>query len=240
MRTISLVVASILVFRMPSVRGFGTHSYRRHHRPCLRKPTRYPGVPNESTTARSLTLSSLSTSPIVWAAGHALGGILGVPAVAKATKTWYKKIDLPSWTPPDFVFGPTWTFLYASMGVAACRVYQRTSSLTSSGPLLLWMVHYLVLNLTWAPVFFGKQRLRLGMILNVLMLVTLGILIPLFYRNNPLSGLLLLPYLAWLTFATALNNSICRRNPTQNGYNEAMLQADLIQLQSKAAEYAAL
>jgi hypothetical protein len=78
------------------------------------------------------------------------------------------------------------------------------------------------------------------MILNVLMLVTLGILIPLFYRNNPLSGLLLLPYLAWLTFATALNNSICRRNPTQNGYNEAMLQADLIQLQSKAAEYAAL
>eukprot|EP00527_Entomoneis_sp_CCMP2396_P008964 CAMPEP_0198147406 /NCGR_PEP_ID=MMETSP1443-20131203/35460_1 /TAXON_ID=186043 /ORGANISM="Entomoneis sp., Strain CCMP2396" /LENGTH=144 /DNA_ID=CAMNT_0043811729 /DNA_START=435 /DNA_END=869 /DNA_ORIENTATION=+ len=138
------------------------------------------------------------------------------------------------------------------MGVAAARVYQRTtttaaaaaasstslSGITNSGVMVLWAIHYL-LNLTWAPVFFGLKRLRLGSVINYLMLATLSVLIPLFYRNNAISGLLLLPYLAWLLVATALNNAVCRRNPTdKNGYNEAMFQSELLGLQKKAADYA--
>ena len=187
---------------------------------------------------KTTTALDLTSSPVAWAVGHAVGVVMGAPVVAKA-KTWYKKIDLPPWTPPDFVFGPTWTLLYSAMGVAAARVYQRTQSLTST-PMVLWMVHYFLLNLPWAPVFFGMKRLRLVMVLNTLMLATLGVIIPLFYQNNPLSGLLLLPYLAWLTFATVLNSAICRRNPTKNGYNEAMFQAGLLKLQKAAAEYAGL
>jgi tryptophan-rich sensory protein len=176
------------------------------------------------------------SAPVAWAVAHAVGGALGAPVVSKA-KGWYKRINLPPWTPPDFVFAPVWTMLYSAMGVAAARVYQNTQSL-SSLPMVLWMIHYVVLNLSWAPVFFGMKRLRLGMILNSLMLATLLLIIPLFYQINQVSGLLLLPYLAWLSFATALNSAICRRNPTKNGYNEAMLQADLLTLQKAAAAYA--
>jgi translocator protein len=185
---------------------------------------------------KSLTRLEFASLPVAWAVGHAVGGAIGAPVVTKA-KTWYKKIDLPPWTPPDFLFGPVWTMLYSAMGVAAARVYQRTQSL-SSAPMVLWMIHYFLLNLPWAPVFFGMKRLRLGMILNVLMMVSLIVTIPLFYQNNPISGLLLLPYLVWLTFATVLNNAICRRNPTKNGYNEAMFQAGLLKLQNEAAVYA--
>ena len=199
------------------------------------RPRVHANVALVGSTSPALELVS---SPVAWAVGHAVGGALGAPVVSQA-KSWYKKIDLPPWTPPDFLFGPVWTLLYSAMGVAASRVYQRTQSLTST-PLVLWMIHYLALNLPWAPVFFGMKRLRMGMILNSLMMISLLIIIPLFYQNNPLSGLLLLPYLVWLTFATALNSAICRRNPTKRGYNEAMFQAGLIKLQKAASEYAGL
>ena len=185
---------------------------------------------------KSSTSLEFASRPVTWAVGHAVGGAMGAPVVAKAKK-WYQKIDLPPWTPPDFLFGPVWTMLYSAMGVAAARVYQRTQSL-SSAPMVLWMIHYFILNLPWAPVFFGMKRLRLGLILNLLMMASLLVIIPLFYQNNPISGYLLLPYLVWLTFATVLNNAICRRNPTKNGYNEAMFQAGLLKLQNEAAVYA--
>jgi translocator protein len=204
---------------------------------CSTFPSRQAQVvARTGTTTKSSTSLDLTVSPVAWAVGHAVGGALGAPVVAKA-KVWYKRINLPPWTPPDFLFAPVWTMLYSAMGVAAARVYQNTQSL-SSLPMVLWMIHYVVLNLSWAPVFFGMKRLRLGMILNTLMLATLLVIIPLFYQINKLSGLLLLPYLAWLSFATVLNSAICRRNPTKNGYNEAMLQADLVKLQKAAAAYA--
>ena len=187
---------------------------------------------------KSLTSFEFASLPVAWAVGHAVGGVMGAPVVAKAKK-WYKKIDLPPWTPPDFLFGPVWTMLYSAMGVAAARVYQRKQSL-SSVPMVLWLIHYFMLNLPWAPVFFGMKRLRLGLILNFLMMASLVVIIPLFYQNNPISGYLLLPYLVWLTFATVLNYAICRRNPTKNGYNEAMFQAGLLKLQNEAAVYAGL
>ena len=198
-----------------------------------------PRVHSEVVSVRSkLPALNLTPSPVVWAIGHAIGGAMGAPVVSKA-KVWYKKIDLPPWTPPDFLFGPVWTLLYSAMGVAAARVYQRTQTL-SSLPMILWMIHYLALNLPWALVFFGMKRLRMGMILNSLMMASLLIIIPLFYQNNPLSGLLLLPYLVWLTFATVLNSAVCRRNPTKGGYNEAMFQAGIIELQKAASDYAGL
>jgi tryptophan-rich sensory protein len=104
--------------------------------------------------------------------GHAVGGAMGAPVVAKAKK-WYKKIDLPPWTPPDFLFGPVWTMLYSAMGVPRQRecINERSRS-----PQLLWsygIIRYFMLNLPWAPVFFGMKRLRLGLILNLLMMASL-------------------------------------------------------------------
>jgi tryptophan-rich sensory protein len=193
-------------------------------------------APKSSVVPR--THSALdAVSPVVWSAiGHVLGGTIGVPVVANGIKTWYKKVDLPSWTPPDRIFAPTWTLLYALMGVAAGRVYQRVGKTL---PIFLWTCHYL-LNLSWAPVFFGRKRLRLGLLMNITLWSSLGYIIPRFYQIDPLSGKLLLPYWVWLTFATALNWSICSRNPTEGGYNNAMFQSDLDRLQQQAAEYAGI
>lgn len=196
-----------------------------------------------SSPTRSISTPSssrLEASPITWALLHVLGGASGTPIVVKATKTggWYKKIDLPKWTPPDRLFAPVWTTLYACMGVAASRVASTQTSRFSL-PMVLWGFH-MFLNLIWANVFFGMKRLRMGMWINSALVVTLAVIIPMFYQHNPVSAYLLLPYAAWLSFATVLNNAVCKRNPTIGGYNAAKLQSDLIQLQQDARTYAGL
>lgn len=151
---------------------------------------------------------------------HVAGGALAAPVVLDATKGksgWYRKIDLPSWTPPDRVFPPIWTTLYACMGVAVARVIKRSPSPGPNWLIPLWFGHYL-LNLSWAPIFFGAKRLRFGLMINCLLVGSLATIIPLFAANNSVSGWLLLPYMAWLLYATALNFAICKaRNPTRNG-----------------------
>ena len=179
-----------------------------------------------------------------WILGHVTLASTGVPIVTKATRNggWYRKIDLPPWTPPDKLFGPVWTSLYACMGLALSRISKLSASsptTTITSPLiLLWAIHFGI-NLAWAPVFFGLQRFRLGLILSYLMLGSLAVIIPLFHAVDPISAFLLLPYAFWLSFATfGLNVAICRRNPTKNGYNEGMFQAQLRKLQDNAAAYA--
>lgn len=170
--------------------------------------------------------------------GHITLPLTGTPTVIKSTKQggWYRKIDLPPWTPPDRLFGPVWTTLYTCMGVAVSRIAKLSS--TSSLPVQLWALHFAI-NLSWAPVFFGLQRFRLGLIISYALLGSLAAIIPLFHSIDPTAGLLLVPYALWLSFATlGLNTSICRRNPTKNGYNEGMFQAQLIKLQEDAAAYA--
>jgi hypothetical protein len=78
------------------------------------------------------------------------------------------------------------------------------------------------------------------MYINYFLLGSLAVVIPTFYQIDSLAGMLILPYMAWLLFATALNGSICKQNPTENGYNNAMLQSDLYELQQQAAKYAGI
>ena len=178
-----------------------------------------------------------------WILGHATLPLSGVPFVTKSTREggWYRKIDLPPWTPPDRLFGPVWTFLYSCMGLAVSRISRFSSSPASGNPLLLlWGAHFAT-NLVWAPVFFGLQRFRLGLIINYVLVGSLAVIIPLFHAVDPTSAHLLLPYALWLSFATfGLNLEICRRNPTINGYNAGMFQAQLKKLQDAAAVYAGL
>ena len=124
------------------------------------------------------------------------------------------------------------------MGFAVARIYNTASSNLKT-PLLLWTIHY-VLNLLWAPVFFGFKRLRLGLVINGLLIATLAAIVPMFYSIDTVSAYLLVPYFGWLLFAFFLNYAICKLNPTVQGYNNAKLQADIIKLQNKAAEFADL
>jgi translocator protein len=188
---------------------------------------------------KSVQLQAVPPS-LWWILGHEILGSAPVPFIASATKKggWLSNIDRPSWNPPDWIFGPMWTFLYATMGLAVSKIYNSSKPAAVKTPLLiLWAVHF-ALNVSWAPVFFSLQRFRPALIISCLMVATLLLVIPLFYTVNPTAGLVLLPYLAWISFATVLNKELCKRNPTVNGYNNGMLQAQIQKLQSDAAEYA--
>lgn len=176
-------------------------------------------------------LRSLST---VYIAGHVLGGLTGTPTVLRATKSWYGRIPLPSYTPPNGVFGPIWSLLYASLGYAIARISSRGLLTRQIG--ILWAVH-MALNYAWAPIFFGMKRLQMGLWINFTLIASLiGGIIPAFLRADPLSGYLLFPYAVWLSFAAFLNAGICRLNPTEKSYNNAKLEADLEVLRQDAAK----
>ena len=197
----------------------------------------------------SSALAAFPTSDVVMVLGHVIGGALGTPFVVGATNLkfgWYRRIRLPPWTPPDRAFAPIWTSLYALMGIAAGQIYkvfkQSTLGLSSGNTAALalaaWCIHCIGI-LSWAPVFFGLKRLRLGAAINVGLWISLPLtILPLYYQVRPSAALLLLPYFAWLTFANALNLAICRLNPTKNGTNEAVLQAQIATLQKEASRYA--
>lgn len=212
---------------------------------CISHPTNVESfqIPRQTPTKQVLS-QPLRLSPANVAAysilGHNLGGIAGTPFVISGTKEggWYRKINLPKITPPDRIFAPVWTTLFTCMGLAVARVYNTTNQATKF-PLLLWGMHY-ALNTIWAPIFFGMKRLRLGLFINFILITSLGTIIPMFYSIDAVSAYLLIPYFGWLTFATYINYAICKLNPTKQGYNNAKLQADIIDLQRKAAEFAGI
>ena len=194
-------------------------------------PAHHQRRPSLPTTRRSSSAVLVAPSTVGWTVGCILGGTVGTPAVIKATQTWYRRIPLPSWTPPDRVFAPVWTTLYAMMGIAAARVSATLG--VRSAPILHFFAHFVV-NLAWAPVFFGLQKLRFALYMNFALILSLAVLIAQYAAVSGPAGLLLVPYMAWLLFATKLNAAICDLNPMSNGYSNARLQADTARLQKQA------
>ena len=168
-----------------------------------------PTSHRHATTARSEAITALDAAPdwAVYSLGHIAGGASGAPIVAKAQK-WYRRIPLPSWTPPNFIFSPVWTLLYGLMGVSVSRVAKSDNPLTNLA-MKLWACHY-ALNVSWAAIFFGFQKLRWGLITNYLLILSLGYTLRIFWQIDPLSAYLQLPYLTWVLFATGLNQAVSR------------------------------
>ena len=101
----------------------------------------------------------------------------------------------------------------------------------------LWYAHY-ALNLSWAPIFFGLQKFRLGLLISILLVVTLGTILPLYHAIDPLAAYLQMPYMGWLLFATVLNYKFCVLNPFDGrGVNEAMRQKKLVEVKRQLEEY---
>jgi tryptophan-rich sensory protein len=126
---------------------------------------------------------------------------------------WYASLAKPDWTPPTWVFGPAWTILYAMMALAAWRLWRRrhTRPRESRRALALFAVQ-LALNLAWTPVFFGMQRPDLALAVILLLWAAIAATIVAAWRACRTAAALLVPYLAWVTFATALNMAIWRLN----------------------------
>lgn len=119
----------------------------------------------------------------------------------------YAEFSKPSWAPPPSVFGPVWTVLYTMMGVAAWRVWSKNGFAGARTALVLFLAQ-LAVNAAWSPVFFGLNRPvpALGVIILMDLLVVPTVF--LFFRHDRVAGALLVPYLAWILFATALNAAI--------------------------------
>ena len=125
---------------------------------------------------------------------------------------WYRRLDKPRWRPPDWLFAPVWTLLYAIIALSGWLVWREQGFADSAVPLTAYAVQ-LVLNAGWTPIFFGLRRPGLAAIEIALLWVSIVATIFLFYPVSPSAAGLLVPYLVWVSFAAALNISIWRRNP---------------------------
>lgn len=124
---------------------------------------------------------------------------------------WYSRLEKPPWNPPNWIFGPVWTVLYTTMAIAAWLVWKRGGLAAQRGPLALFLLQ-LLFNALWSPLFFGLRLPGLAFVdLLALWVALLGTLVT-FWKADRIAGAMLVPYLAWVTFAGALNFTIWRLN----------------------------
>lgn len=134
----------------------------------------------------------------------------GGAATRRSVAGWYPGLRKPSWTPPSGAFGPVWTVLYAQMAYSAHRV-ARLPDPGRRRALALWWLQ-LGLNAAWTPVFFGARRTGAGAVVVCTLLPAVAATAVASARVDRPAGLLFAPYLAWSTYAAALNLEIWRQN----------------------------
>lgn len=139
------------------------------------------------------------------------GGIGAIASVDAAA--FYASLNQPAWAPPASVFGPVWTALYVLMGVAAWLVWRQPASRVRTQALAVFVVQ-LVVNALWSWLFFAWHLGAWALADVLLLLALIGLTIALFRRVSPLAAALLVPYLAWVGFASALTWAVWRANPT--------------------------
>ena len=124
---------------------------------------------------------------------------------------WYRGLSKPSWNPPDWVFGAGWSILYLLIAIAGWRVWERAPEGAALVPMALYGLQ-LVLNAGWSPLFFGLKRPDWAFAELLCLWLAIVANIAVFYPIDPVAAWLLAPYLAWVTFAGALNLAVWRLN----------------------------
>lgn len=144
-------------------------------------------------------------------AAAAVGGFASVSAPA-----FYEEIVRPSWAPPGWLFGPVWTMLYLFMGIAAWLVWRKHGFSRAGGALVLFIVQ-LAFNALWTWLFFVWRQGGAAFAEILLLWLLIAICIRLFWRVSAVAGALLIPYLAWVSFAATLTLATWRLNPVLLG-----------------------
>ncbi|MBK8454562.1 MAG: TspO/MBR family protein [Thiofilum sp.] len=152
---------------------------------------------------------------IVWLVITFIAAVLGAQASINAPE-FYQSLQLPSWAPPASVFGPVWTVLYLLMALAAWWVWRAQGFLAAREALSVYLIQ-LVFNALWSWAFFQWHNGALAFGIIIVLWLLVAATINLFWRIKPLSGALLLPYLAWISFAAVLNWTVWRMNPALLG-----------------------
>lgn len=142
-------------------------------------------------------------------AAAAVGGLGSASA-----GSFYTELARPTWAPPGWLFGPAWTLLYALMGVAAWLVWMRDGFARNRTALTLFLAQ-LVANALWSWVFFAWRQGALAFVEILLLWALIAATIIAFRRTSGPAAALMLPYLAWVSYASALNFAIWRLNPQQ-------------------------
>lgn len=140
-------------------------------------------------------------------AAAAAGGI----ATASSVREWYPTLAKPAWTPPAWLFGPVWTVLYACIGVAGFLAWRRAGFAGARAAMLLFATQ-LVLNAAWSWLFFGLRRPGWAFAEIVVLWLAIVATTAALFRISRAAGALFMPYLLWVTFASALNFEIWRLN----------------------------
>lgn len=136
---------------------------------------------------------------LIFSIGLCLGaGIVGSFFTLSSISTWYVTLNKPSFSPPNWVFGPVWTVLYILMGISLYLVWQKRKV-----PNVFWV--QLILNTAWSIIFFEMKNPTLALLDIVALWISIFLTIKAFSKINKLAGKLLIPYLVWVTFASYLN-----------------------------------
>lgn len=138
-----------------------------------------------------------------------LAGGLVLGRLTKPDRAWYDSLDKPCWTPPKKAYGIVWAVLYATMGYAALRVWRaggRGIAMT-----LFWL--QLFFNFMWSILFSGMRDVRAAAVDSVALWISIVAMTGAYAKHDAVATLLTLPYLAWVTVATALTLTIAHRNP---------------------------
>jgi len=150
---------------------------------------------------------ALAASVLTAFAAAAVGGALSGDSIA----AWYPSLAKPTWTPPGAVFGPVWSVLYLMMGVAAWRVWRRDGLLEARLSLSVFALQ-LALNAAWSGIFFGLRSPAFAFAEILALWLLIAVTTLLFRARDGLAALLMAPYLAWVSFAAALNGAIAWMN----------------------------
>ncbi|MBK5565718.1 TspO/MBR family protein [Ensifer sp. SSB1] len=121
---------------------------------------------------------------------------------------WYQSLAKPAFNPPNWVFAPVWSILYVMIGIVGARMFldhRRTTAMR------LWLAQ-MILNFLWSPLFFGMQDISSALIVIIALLIGVAGFVIASWRQDRISALLFLPYLAWVAFATVLNSAILLMN----------------------------
>ena len=141
-----------------------------------------------------------------------MGSAIGILTNGGGSNAWYAALRKPAFIPPAWAFPAAWTILYALMGVALAMILALPPSPRRRTALTLFFAQ-LALNFAWSPIFFAGHDIRLARIVIFLMAATAAAAAGQFWRLRTTAGLLMVPYLGWLVFASLLNTTIDRLNP---------------------------
>jgi benzodiazapine receptor len=141
-----------------------------------------------------------------------IAGIIGSIFTMPAITSWYSTLQKPWFTPPNWVFGPVWLTLYTLIGIALYFVLEKGWKKKTNKIALGLFASQLALNTVWSIVFFGMKQLLGGFVIIAILWLLILATIYFFYKISKKAGILLMPYIVWVTIASALNYYVWQLN----------------------------